>query len=419
MSKRLLWWGDAPTAATGFGTVSRNVLSVLHADGWQIEVLGVNYFGQLHNLPYTIHTASGPPENDPQGKATFLRALVHAAQLGRPFDLTIVNNDIYVVESVASDLRKICDQLGTRSIYYFPIDCKMPSGLTSMVRLCDQAIAYSRFGQLKAMESTGLRLPAIPHGCESIAPISDETRRDLRMRAFGCDDDTFVWISVNRNSARKDLAHTIEAFSVFHDFQTNSKLYIHAEAVDHGCSQFSGLPIDLTAAAIEAGVADSVGFPGNFNLSSGGIPRELLLLGYQGADAFITTHLGEGWGLTVTEAMAAGIPVVAPNNTTMPEILGLDHPYLYPCSERVWIDNSGYRPRGTVRAIFEAMKRAYIERGTKAGKAVLAKQAAFVAENSWGNVGHMWVSMVNHVMATDYRAQREEAAGKAPLVEQV
>ena len=41
---------------------------------------------------------------------------------------------------------------------------------------------------------------------------------------------------------------------------------------------------------------------------------------YNAMDVFLTTTTGEGWGLTITEAMACGVPVIAPAHTSINEI---------------------------------------------------------------------------------------------------
>ena len=43
---------------------------------------------------------------------------------------------------------------------------------------------------------------------------------------------------------------------------------------------------------------------------------------FNAADCLFSTSTGEGWGLTTTNAMAAGCPVVVPNNTAFTEIVG-------------------------------------------------------------------------------------------------
>jgi glycosyltransferase involved in cell wall biosynthesis len=43
---------------------------------------------------------------------------------------------------------------------------------------------------------------------------------------------------------------------------------------------------------------------------------------YNASDCFITTATGEGWGLTITEAMACMLPLILPNHTSIGEIGG-------------------------------------------------------------------------------------------------
>jgi glycosyltransferase involved in cell wall biosynthesis len=56
-----------------------------------------------------------------------------------------------------------------------------------------------------------------------------------------------------------------------------------------------------------------------------GFTREYLNKVYNAADCLMSTSLGEGWGLTTTEAMASCTPVVVPNNTAFTEIVGENH----------------------------------------------------------------------------------------------
>ena len=380
---RLLWYGDAPTAATGFGTVSRNVLAAFHATGnWDITVRGVNFFGTLHQFPYRIMPA-GTPDNEPQGVRAFLRDIA-----SEPFDLVIINNDFQVVNPLAVELKNLLPQLKhhPKLIYYYPVDLEVPAGFTDLIRFVDQPVAYSRFGEAETIATIpGLPLAVIPHGSETNQRISEQDRQTLREQAFGIGPDTFLWMMVNRNNVRKDIPRTIEAFRAFHSFQPDSKLYLHCQPIDQGGN--------MEAAANELGLKDSVAFPGNFMVSNGGMPRDMLMQVYQLADGFITTHLGEGWGLTVTEAMAAGLPVVAPYNTTMPEILGAEYPYLYPMSDLVRKDDSGFRPRGSVRDIFLAMKKLYLSQKEGLGHPEHQKLP------TWPDVGTMWLQLAGAVLA--------------------
>lgn len=52
------------------------------------------------------------------------------------------------------------------------------------------------------------------------------------------------------------------------------------------------------------------------------VPQEDLLSIYAGADVFIYVSLWEGFGLPVLEALASGVPVIASNTSSLPEVVG-------------------------------------------------------------------------------------------------
>jgi glycosyltransferase involved in cell wall biosynthesis len=63
------------------------------------------------------------------------------------------------------------------------------------------------------------------------------------------------------------------------------------------------------------GLAGAVILPGR-------ITEEEKIALYQGADLYVTPSLYEGFGLTALEAMASGVPVIAANRTSLPEVVG-------------------------------------------------------------------------------------------------
>jgi len=66
---KVLAYCDSPTCATGFGTVSRNIFEGLQATGrYQVDVLGINYWGDPHQFPYRIWPTGTNAQKDPYGR---------------------------------------------------------------------------------------------------------------------------------------------------------------------------------------------------------------------------------------------------------------------------------------------------------------------------------------------------------------
>ncbi len=54
----------------------------------------------------------------------------------------------------------------------------------------------------------------------------------------------------------------------------------------------------------------------------GYIPDEDLPYIFNAADVYVYPSFYEGFGLTILEAMACGVPVIASNNSSLPEVVG-------------------------------------------------------------------------------------------------
>lgn len=419
--QKVLVWSDCVLATTGFGTVSRHILKALYESGrYEIDQLAINYFGDFYDkneIPYTLVPAKLNDPNDPYGNQMFVNSL-----LNKDYDIVFIINDTFVTDSVARHIQEIKDtkrkkgQKIFKLIYYYPVDCKLLPNMSTMIKIADRSVAYTNFAK-ESSERVGISpTDVIYHGTDikSFSPIPKEQRRLLRKRLLNVDDDDkFILINVNRNSMRKDIARTIYAFSEFRKQVPNSLLYIHAKILD-GVSNYQ---IDLKVPIDELGldITKDVIFPTRFHAAKG-FPIQILNQFYNCADAFLTTHLGEGFGLTITEAMACGIPVIAPDNTTSPEILGKDRGYTYPCKEIVYIDNSGYRPVGRMEDILAQMKYCYSdwkmekkdlglkEREGRRQK-IIQRALDFVYENSWDNICKQWIKLFDEVIEKQLEPQ--------------
>ena len=405
--KKILYYADSPTTTTGFGVVSKYLLWGIHQTGhYDIDCLAINYYGDFFDkkqFPYQIIPSKLRDPRDPYGLEMFLGAIDH-----NDYDLVIVMNDIFVVEQLVDKYKKIIENKVNNQkkvpklIYYYPVDCRVVQGTTRFIEMADAAVAYSDFAvaeTLKAAPHLNPQRIYLGSNPDLFKPLPVEERRKLRAQYLGIQSDsTFVIINVNRNSLRKDIAKTIKVFSEFQKQYADTILYLHTAVVDAGAGSMH--PIDLGAALHHLGpqVQSRVRFPANFQVAAG-FPEKSLNELYNTADCYLTTHAGEGWGLTIVEAMAAGIPVILPDNTVTPEQVGMDgdRGYVYPCKEEIYIDSSGYRKTGHIEDVLQKVAQCGLERGSTRQVDMLRRARKFAVDLSWKNIWLQWKSLLEAV----------------------
>lgn len=323
---KILAYCDAPTCATGFGTVSRNILSGVYLTGrYDIDILGINYWGDPHNFPFRIWPTGINGDRDPYG-----RKKVFSMIQRMDYDLLFFLQDTFIMDF----LPELHNQLRAkgrdfRSVCYYPVDGTPKESWLHNVNACDKLVAYSEFGKRESLKA----LPAmkeplvIPHGANTrdyfVAQERDVTA--FRAQFFGSQADKFIFTNLNRNQQRKDIPRTIAAFNEFHKIVPDSLLYLHMAKKDQGWD----LPEIVKAYGLS--ISEDVIFPENFGPNQG-YPINIVNMIYNISDCVLSTTLGEGWGLSWVEAMATKTPVIMPGNTAMIENI---------TEERGWLTKSG------------------------------------------------------------------------------
>ena len=123
--KKILVYADSPTVKTGFGTVSRNILEILHNTGeYQIDIFGINYHGTPHPFPYNIWPAMDHQAGDPYGRKKFCQFAIQ-----HDFDILWVLQDTFIVDFVPElvDYVRKNRQKPFKSIMYYPTDSVIKS----------------------------------------------------------------------------------------------------------------------------------------------------------------------------------------------------------------------------------------------------------------------------------------------------
>jgi len=325
---RILVYGDSPACNTGLGIVARHTVRALVEAGHDVICFGMNHwvpYVDPREFPYPIYAAGINPEGDVYGRAAFLRLVKKL----KP-DLIYSSTDFQVTAQWLQPLREFYTG---PVVDYAPVDCELCEYDVKHLGMVDRLVTYTRYGR-EQLARFGYEADVVYLGCDTrmLKPVSAGARRKLRKKIFGADDDVFIVLAVARNQWRKDLSRTMEAFRLFRDaYAGRAMLYLHSRVRDMGG--------DLRYHALSVGLDiehDVVFTPADFNEVTG-IDAWKLAHIYNCADAVVSTSLGEGWGMSTTEAFACKVPFVGPRHTSFLELVGENE-------ERGWLaDVAGWQ----------------------------------------------------------------------------
>jgi glycosyltransferase involved in cell wall biosynthesis len=344
--KRILYLGDY-VARTGFATVNKNIVRELkkhYGEALQLDIVAINYFGEPYyedDNTYVISARLNDVKDDPFGRYFFLKMLKESNEYDGIFicqDLGVIVPIIELIDSIKAEKREK-NQKGFKSIFYFPVDCSLIYELTKGLQFFDVLVTYTEYGRgevLKQRQELKGKIKVLPHGNNSkdFYPLPEDEIAKFRKEYFGENADKFIISNINRNQPRKDIGCTIIGFKEYLEINPNSFLYL-------GMNSQDPLGNDLRIVINQLGLKEDIHvkfLPKEYE-KTGGVSIEILNLIYNASDIFVTTTLGGGWELTVTEAMACRLPIIAPKNTSLIEIGNGRVTYLEDYELRVGTDN--------------------------------------------------------------------------------
>ncbi|MCU0565394.1 MAG: glycosyltransferase family 4 protein [Oculatellaceae cyanobacterium Prado106] len=149
----------------------------------------------------------------------------------------------------------------------------------------------------------GDRIQVIPNAVEPLfQPLPSSAKPDLRPH-HGISPDDFLLLNVGSNHPRKNLSTLLQAIQILCD----RHLPIHLLKVG---ADFT--PDQQTLIQTHHLPVTSAGRP----------DRATLVQYYNAADLLVAPSTHEGFGMTLLEAMACGIPIVTANQSALPEVIG-------------------------------------------------------------------------------------------------
>ncbi len=328
--KVLCLFDYGPECNTGFATVSRNIMKHIKAHfGNRVvfDICAVNHFGEAYEEDggMVFSAKRSDVRADDFGRFVFLKVLKEDDYDGIFIiqDLGVIQPIIPILESIQQEKREQ-GRIVFKSVWYFPVDCKLFPTLTKNIEFFDGLVTYTEFARrevLRLKPSVRGKLSVIYHGSnpKDFYPMSEEKRQEARKKHFGSNADKFIITNVNRNQPRKDLPNTIFGFieaKANWTYDRSPFLYLHAHPNDP-------MGWDLRALLMQTDLEEDVDYQlihkrWETNMATIEEVNEI----YNASDLYVTTTLGEGWGLGVTEAMATRLPVIIPNTTSLTEIGG-------------------------------------------------------------------------------------------------
>lgn len=381
---KVLWVGDV-VQQTGFQRVTQNVLNYLHPL-WDVTVLGINYNGDPHSLPYPVYPAHLGGDSMGVGR---LRAVVEYIQP----DVVMILQDPWIVTEFLKEMVNIPVPV----VAYMPVDGKNMMKATELNGL-GRAVWYTKFGQTEAEEG-GYTGPSdvIPHGVDTSIYVPgdrEDARRYLGLtKAIG--EGAFLVGNINRNQPRKRLDLTVEVFAKWWKqagSPVNAYLFLHCSRFDTGydvvqLSRYYGIPKNLILSKSRLGTGDAVS-------------ESDLVRMYQAMDVMMSTTQGEGWGLTTHEGMACGIPQILPDWAALGE-------WTRGASELVPVDSLTVTPKGinvvgatpSVAGMVEAIHRAYTSAEWRTTFGQVAHVRATEPRFCWPNVGARFDRVLREVIS--------------------
>ena len=315
---RVVWYSNAPWAATGYGQQTAQVIQRLAKEDHQVAVHA------MYGLAGSVSTWNGF-KMYPQGLATYSDDVVVAhtmewasQDLSTP-TLLMTLFDVWVLKSDSlKELKNIAS--------WVPIDHQPapPDVLQWCARENVKPIAMSKFGS-RMLNIAGIDHLYVPHAIEPVfkptetVALADGSKMTGR-KFMGWEEDRFVisMVATNKGSqpARKAWAENILAYSIFAKDHPDAVLYLYTEPM----GAMSG--INLIQLLDSCGVSQDKYKIVDQYAYRHGMPQNLMAAMYTASDVLLACSMGEGFGIPVIEAQACGCRVIVSNFTAQPELVG-------------------------------------------------------------------------------------------------
>jgi glycosyltransferase-like protein len=191
-------------------------------------------------------------------------------------------------------------------------DARLAALQRRAITAADRLLVVSRLWREWLQHNLGRAASVIGNGVDADRYSVRPDANDAELRAhLGLAAGAPVFLAVGGVEERKNTLRILAAFREIYESDSTLVIAGGASLLDHGAYQ----------ARFAAALAQS-GLPAEAVIRAGSLPHTLMPALYRAATTLVFPSLKEGFGLVVLEAMASGVPVVAPRIAPFTEYLG-------------------------------------------------------------------------------------------------
>lgn len=332
---------DCPT---GFGFVAHKVMDMLtpwfKRNDIKVHVVALNYGDKPHrdyNEQISIINAREFARN--LDDFYWRDGLLKILQIG-DYDLFWAMNDIPVLSPMTmhlahlNEMKEFNGKKTFKTMLYTPIDSLPYQRYFKNLEKWDKLITYTEYGKnamVDAFRQVGytkkLDIGIIPHGldADNFKPLKN--KQELRVK-YNLPTDAVIFGNINKNQPRKDLGTTLLAFKKYKNWYEENKSELVGMGLPEKCvlymhcyhSDKSGVRMHVLLERLNLIPQEDVYFPIDERYEAGKYTTKDMNEIYNCLDVFVNTTTSEGFGLTLSEAMSVGLPIVAPIHTSFIEL---------------------------------------------------------------------------------------------------
>lgn len=334
---RIMFFGDL--ASTGFGTVTMDLGRALLALGHDVRFVSQNELDDLPE-PFASRTFTVTAEMAEEARAKVLGT--NSLSLVSNGIAGLLNGDIWPDRWAAESAIVLGDYWGVGHLvmgeasrteafrrvptfHYVPVEgVDLPPAWKRLWNVV-HPVAMSDFGAEQIRLVTGERPAVAYHGVDAATfrPVGDHRWHigDVKLRSkadckrlFGGNPATRWVLRADRHMPRKRYASLLRSMAPVMARRPDVFLVIHCATVDEGGhlrDQVSKMHPSLQRRVVFTGFHDAGVV----------LDRNLLAALYNAADVYASPS-AEGFGLTIAEAMACGVPAVGMDYSSVTEVIG-------------------------------------------------------------------------------------------------